>query len=206
MVDYAEEADFPSKRRKRKPLNAHEISERRAARAAARDEGEWHRYAKDVCYRQLSMMERSVAQLREALSRHLVPDEIAAETIEHFVQAGLVDDERYAGMFVRSKFAQKATSRRQLRAELQRKGIPAQIAEQALLEITPEDEARVACDFARRAVNSMNSLDRDVIRRRLYGRLARRGFSGQQIRLAMDAALADNAARNGDVDDWDELP
>ncbi|MFY9262469.1 MAG: regulatory protein RecX [Actinomycetaceae bacterium] len=189
MVDYREDADFIGRQRKRKRLTPEEIRERKEARAAARSEEDWRSYARDLCYRQLGMMERSVAQLRQSLNRNLVPGNIAEETLTDFIDAGLVSDERYAGMYVRNAMSQKAKSRRAIRAELQRKGIEADIAEQALAQITEEDETSAAIDFACRRAGSMSGLERQVAYRRLYGALARRGFSPEQISRAISEAL-----------------
>ncbi|MFP7695960.1 regulatory protein RecX [Trueperella sp. LYQ143] len=186
MVDYRLHADAKVRRR----ASAAEIAARRRERAAQRSEEEWYSFAKDVCYRQLAMMERSVAQLRTALHRQLVPDEIANSVIDMFCQADLVNDERFARMFVRSKFATKTTSRRVLRRELAEKGVSAELVEQALAEISDDSELEAARDFAQRKVRSMRGIDEETIRRRLYGALGRRGFCAEHIRQAIYDAFA----------------
>lgn len=105
MVNYAEDAEERSA--KRKYRSASEIAQRKKERAQARSEEEWIQYAKDLCYRQLGMMERSVAQLRQSMERNLVPPQIIESTLDAFIAANLVNDERFAMMFVRSKFAEK---------------------------------------------------------------------------------------------------
>ncbi|WP_394263670.1 regulatory protein RecX [Trueperella sp.] len=187
MVDYAEEADFSKRRRKRR--SPAEIAARKKERAAARSEDEWRVYAKDLCYRQLGMMERSTAQLREAMERNLVPPEIAENVLQAFIDADLVNDARFAAMFVRTRFTGKTTSRRALRMDLQRKGVSGPEADEALDQITSDDELEAATDFAVRKVRSMRDVEPEVKRRRLYGALGRRGFSPGQIRQAMDTAL-----------------
>ncbi|VEI12626.1 regulatory protein RecX [Trueperella bialowiezensis] len=189
MVDYAERADFARPRRRRRSPD--EIAAGRKARAEARTDEEWYAFAKDVCYRQLAMMERSTAQLREALERNLVPEPIAEEVVAAFIEADLVNDARFAHMFVRSRFAAKPTTRRALRQELARKGITGQEAEDALAQIDPEEEQDAATDFALRKMRSMRQLEPHVQRRRLYGALGRRGFSPSQISQAMERAMGE---------------
>ncbi|QOR48416.1 RecX family transcriptional regulator [Trueperella pecoris] len=188
MVNYAEEADFVGKQRRRR--SAQEIAARKAERAAARNDEQWRSYARDLCYRQLAMMERSCKQLADAMERNLVPQQIADETLQAFVDANLVNDQRYADAFVRSKFAGKTTSRKVLRQELERKGISGEIAAEALEQIDSQDEAQAATDFAVRRIRSMRHLSDEVRRRRLYGALGRRGFSSAQIRNAIETAFA----------------
>lgn len=188
MVDYADEGSFGKNRRRGRRSPA-EIAARKKELAAARSEGEWRVYAKDICYRQLGMMERSTAQLREAMERNLVPSEIAEEVLEAFIDADLVNDARFAAMFVRTRFSGKTTSRRALRMELQRKGVTGTEADEALDQITSSDEQEAATEFAIRKARSMSNLEPEVRRRRLYGALGRRGYSHDQIRQAMDTAL-----------------
>ncbi|KTF04794.1 regulatory protein RecX [Trueperella bernardiae] len=180
MVDYSED---PRPRRRR------DFVERRAARAAARNEEDWHVYARNLCYRLLAAQERSRRQLRDAMERNLVPDEIAQATLQAFVDAGLVDDERFAYMYVRSKFEGKVTTRRVLAQELRAKGVEGELAQRALEQITVEDELEAAIAFARKKAASMAGLEEEKKRRRLYGALGRRGFSPEHIRQAMEAAL-----------------
>lgn len=180
--------DYSARPRPRKYRDPEEVARRRAERAAARTPEDWRKFARDLCYRQLGMMERSVQQLRVVLERNDVPADIATETLDAFIEADLVNDERFAGMFVRSKFAQKATSRRVIARELQRKGINQEIAQEALAQISEEDELAAAIDFAQRRARTMANLAPEVARRRLYGALARRGYNPDQVRQALNAA------------------
>lgn len=196
MVNYAEEADFVVQQKPKRYRSATEIAERKAAKAAARSEEDWHTYAREICFRQLGMMERSTQQLMDALLRNLVPQDIAKQTIAKFEEAGLVSDERYAQMFVRSKFSEKTISRRGLTQELKRRGIAGDIASEALDQISSDDEAEAAKEFAARKIRSMSRLEDEVIRRRLYGALTRRGFSSSQVNDAVRFAFASRAAES----------
>ncbi|AWA42843.1 regulatory protein RecX [Trueperella pyogenes] len=183
MVNYAEDADVRPRRRS--------DPARRLARAAARSEDEWRSYARDLCYRQLAAMERSTQQLRDAMERNLVPDYIAQETLDAFCAANLVNDERFARMYVRSKFTGKTTTRRVLAQELERKGVGKEEIANALAQISDEDEAAAAIEFARRKAKSMSQLDTQTQRRRIYGALGRRGFRTEHIRQAIAALIED---------------
>lgn len=176
MVDYAEEADFVGRGRRRRRSNPEEVAERRAAKAAARTPAQWRSFARDIVYRQLGAMDRSELQLRQALERQLVPGEIIDETIAKFVDADLVNDDRYAKTFVRSRFESKATSRRALRQDLKAKGIEGEQAENALEQVTSDDEFNIALEFARKKSRSLRAVEPLVAKRRLFGALGRRGF------------------------------
>ncbi|MFC5280577.1 regulatory protein RecX [Arcanobacterium canis] len=185
MVNYSEDADV----RPRKRSNPREIEQRKQARAAARSASEWRSFARDIVYRRLAVQDRSSAELRMAMERELVPQEFIDETLKKFSDADLVNDERFAQSYVRSRFESKSTSRRSLTHDLRQKGIIGELADQALSQISDSDEQASANAFAIRRIRSMTSLDAHVIRRRLFGALARRGFSPTQALCAIDSAF-----------------
>ena len=176
--------------RKKKILTREEARKRREDRNAARTHEDWQRYAKDIVYRQLAMRDRCTHELREALRKRDVPDDIAATVIQAFIQAGLVDDATFAMAFVRNRFREKTMARRMLAQELRCRGLAPEVCEPALAQISAEDEKQSAVNFARHKVRSMHGLDVQVIRRRIYAALARRGFSASDSRFAIEKALA----------------
>lgn len=189
MVNYAEEADFIGHRKPKKFVSAAEAKARRDARNAARSESDWRSYAREVVYRQLGMRDRSTHELLTALHARDVPNAIAQETVQAFVESGVVNDARFAHSFVRMRFAEKSISRRSLAIELAKRGIAPDDAQAALEQIDTDAEEMVAYDFARRKSRTMAGLDRAVAYRRLYGALARRGFSPSVSRAAVANAL-----------------
>lgn len=189
MVNYAEDADYADRKKPRKYRSPEEIRRRTDARNAARSEEDWERYARDIVYRQLGMRDKSTHELRQALARRSVPDSIVEQTIHSFVESGLVNDAAFAEAFVRSRFAGKPSSHRSLALELKKRGISSEDADAALAQIDPDDERCAAIDLAVRKAQAMHSLTRDVARRRLYGMLARRGFSPSDISEALRIAL-----------------
>ncbi|WP_353066498.1 regulatory protein RecX [Arcanobacterium hippocoleae] len=144
-----------------------------------------------MIYRQLAMIERSEYQLLQALRKRDVPEEIAKETIQKFVAAGLVDDFRFAQIYVRSQITTKCVSAKHLKFELQKHGVSRENIELALSQIDPAKEDASAIEFAKRKIAAMKNLDRAVIYRRLSGQLARRGFNPSQVRQAINAAFMD---------------
>lgn len=159
----------------------------RSPRAAARSASDWRSLARDVVYRRLAVRDRSVAELRASLEKELVPEEFISETIQKFADANLVDDERFANGFVRARFESKVISRKALAHDLHKKGIVGERAEEALGQISDEDEQERANAFAVRKIRSMARFEPEVIKRRLFGALARRGFSPGQVMRAVEA-------------------
>ncbi|AZN28920.1 regulatory protein RecX [Flaviflexus salsibiostraticola] len=147
--------------------------------------------ARAIVLRQLAMMDRSRQQLLDAQISRGVPEEIAIEIVDRFEEVGLVDDEKFAAMLVRSRMAEKPVSRTGLARELSRKGIDREVADAALEEISPDDEREAAIALAEKKARSTRGLDDAVRRRRIYGALARRGFNPDQIMHALRSVLDD---------------
>ncbi len=85
---------------------------------------------------------------------------------------GLVDDEAFAEMFVRSRQETKGLAAGALRHELRTKGVPDEVVDAALEEIDPEREKEQARALVARRLRTMRGLDRDTQTRRLAGFLA----------------------------------
>lgn len=120
---------------------------------------------------------------------------VCERVAEHFVAMGAIDDARVAEITVRNELSRRPAGRRLLEAKLRAKGIDDRDARAAIdAGLEGRDELADARALAVRAVGSMqrglrSPLGADVIRRRVTGRLARRGFSGDTVRKAVDEAL-----------------
>ncbi|MCI1675978.1 MAG: recombination regulator RecX [Ancrocorticia sp.] len=163
-------------------------------------------YARGIVTRQLAMMDRSRAQLAAALARRGVPDAVAEQVVRQFEEAGLVDDAHFAAAIARTRFSEKQLSRRAIAAELRRKGVADEFVEAAVAQITPDEEAAAAITLAEKKLRS-ESGDWEGVVRRVYGLLARRGFSASQsshaIREASKRIDESEKADTGVIDDLD---
>ena len=140
--------------------------------------------ARNIALRQLSMAPKSRLQLEEALAKRGVVAEVAKVCLDRLTEVGLIDDLAYAGMFVRSRCITKKVSRSVLKMELRRKGITDEYIEQALTQISDEDEYQMASELVAKKLRSMHGLEREVMQRRLFGLLARKGYnSGIALRV-----------------------
>lgn len=137
--------------------------------------------------RQLAMMDRSQAQLEEAMRRREISESVIAQIIEQFAAMGLIDDERFAQLLVRTRFSERGRSRRAISEELARKGVAADVAAEALSSISPEEELAAAVHLAEKKLR-ISTGDPDTIYRRTYAYLARRGFTPGQCNAAISRA------------------
>ncbi|WP_434992677.1 regulatory protein RecX [Arthrobacter sp. Ld5] len=149
--------------------------------APARSDEEWTSLARSVLLRQLALGARSRHQLDLKLTEKEVPPPIATALLDRFEEVHLIDDAEFARMWVRTRTAAKALSRSSLRRELAAKGIDAELAEDALLQLSDEDEDEQAREVVRRKLRRAADLSDRAVRdkevRRLVGVLARKGYS-----------------------------
>ena len=141
----------------------------------------------------LSYRPRSKAELQRYLSRRReLPDTVVETVLTRLCKAGLLDDEAFARFWVENRTKFRPRGRRMLVQELRQKGVPPETIEAALAEYNEDASAwKVAENHARRLAH----LPPDIFKRRLSGRLARRGFSYDLIHEII-AAYASSTHKN----------
>lgn len=132
--------------------------------------------ARDIVYRLLAVRARSEAELRQALLRKDIDEDVADVVLRKFVDAGLVDDAEFAESWVQQRHQYQGLGRKALRFELRRKGVDDTVVTEALSGVDDEDEMERARDLVRRKLRSLSSVDNHVKHRRLVGMLARKGY------------------------------
>lgn len=137
------------------------------------------------------MAPKSRHQLRTKLRQKGCEDEASEAVLDRMSAVGLVDDEAFAGMLVRSHQAGRGLARRALVQELRAKGIDDEIAETALASIDVEDERDRARALVEKKMRAMHGLDATVQTRRLAGMLARKGYSTDVSLGVIREAMAD---------------
>ncbi|WP_238147703.1 MULTISPECIES: regulatory protein RecX [Micrococcaceae] len=155
-------------------------TDRDKARADSTEKSEYDR-AKDIVLRQLTMAARSRGQLEEKLRSKEISEDTVSEILDRYEDLGLVDDQQFAEMFVRSRSMSRKLARPALRRELAQKGVTGDIAEEALAQRSDDDEREDARELVRKKIKrNVDLSDRAVHEkelRRLASMLARRGYS-----------------------------
>lgn len=150
-----------------------------------------HDVARQIVLRQLTLAPRSRAQLEDKLRQRDCPDDVAATVLDRLTEVGLVDDEAYAAMLVRSQQAGRGLAARALARELRTKGIDDDTAQATLAEIDPEDERERARALVAKKLRTMHGLEATVQTRRLAGMLARKGYPSSVAFSVIREALAE---------------
>ena len=147
--------------------------------------------ARQIVLRQLAMAPKSRAQLEEKLAQRDCPPDVAAAVLDRMTEVGLVDDQAYAQMVVRSQQVGRGLAKRALARELRTKGIDDDLAQEALASISDADERRRARELVDKKLRAMHGLGIEVQTRRLAGMLARKGYSPNLTYAVIRDAIAD---------------
>ncbi|WP_406831360.1 regulatory protein RecX [Pedococcus sp. KACC 23699] len=149
-----------------------------------------HDVARQIVLRQLAMAPRSRKQLRDKLKQRECPDDVAEAVLDRMTEVGLIDDEAFAGMLVRSQQAGRGLAKRALARELRTKGVDDETARATLDAIDPHAERDQAERLVAKKLRSMHGLDVLVQKRRLAGMLARKGYPADLSMAVIREALA----------------
>ena len=132
----------------------------------------------------VSQRQMSARELNRKLRDKGADEETADYCVQWILERGLIDEERYAAAIVRH-YAAKGYGEGRIRQELMRRGVPRDLWEDAL-EQMPEDTSKLDRLVASKL---RDPGDRDAVRK-LSASLYRRGYSGEEIREALERARA----------------
>lgn len=124
----------------------------------------------------------SEKELARKLSRS-VPREAAEKAAERMTELGLVNDGEYARTLARELFARKHFASGRVRMELMRRGVPRELAEQAVAEAEPDPRDALRELVARKYAGRLGD-EKD--RRRTAAALQRMGYRWDDIRCVMN--------------------
>ena len=161
--------------------------------------------AREICLRQLAVRPRTRTELAAALRRRGIAPEVAAEVLDRYGEVGIVDDRAFAAAWVTSRHHGRGLARRALAGELRRKGVDANVVDEALDDLPSETEVETARGLVARKLRTERPGRADATFRRLVGMLARKGYpAGLAIRVVKEAMAewdgADDLADAFDAD------
>jgi regulatory protein len=136
----------------------------------------------------LSVRDRSVAELRIYLEGKRVEPGLIDEVVAELERTQVLDDARYAERFTEDRRSLSGWGPERIEQELGRRGISAELTEQALARRTRGDELAAAQGLL---ADRFAALEDDRARNRAWQLLVRRGFDAE---LAYDAVRAHDRA------------
>jgi regulatory protein len=147
--------------------------------------------ALDGAYAHVNRRDRTVSEVRAQLERKGISEELADAAVRTLIEQGLLDDERFATLFVADKRTLEQWGSERIRRGLLSRGIARELAERALAEAPAapvgeeETELDRALSLLRRRFPAPPRDRRD--RDRALGVLLRKGY---ETELALDALAA----------------
>jgi regulatory protein len=148
-----------------------EISDEKIARLQAED-------AREVAYQRaiklLHYRPRTESEVRQTLQGHAVDEMVIDEVIERLKSNRLIDDARFAQLWVENRAEMRPRSQRALAYELNKRGVQSHEIAQALEVVNDEEMAYQA---ARKQARKLKDLEWKVFRQKLYSFLSLRGFN-----------------------------
>jgi regulatory protein len=140
--------------------------------------------ARQYAFLLLSYKARTTSELKQRLARKGFSPDIVSHTLQRLTELKMVDDAGFARRFAEDRIAIGHKGKWRVRAELLKRGINRQQIDAAIAEAP--DEVAAAKEVAAKYLGRNRQLEPDVLRRRLYALLARRGFSPDTIRQVID--------------------
>ena len=146
--------------------------------------GSQNRTVRECALALLEFRDRTERELRQKLKEREYSAEEINETVLFLKEYRYLDDEAYVDRYIRSCAARK--SRRQIRADLERKGVSREIIDLQLQEKTVDEDSQIRKLLQKKGYVPGKRLE-PAEYRRIMGALGRRGFSGEAIRKAMES-------------------
>ncbi len=138
--------------------------------------------AKTYALKLLGYRARSKQEMIDRLKRKGFEDGQINAAIAYLEDAGLINDEDLASDLFTYSLEKKSLGGKGIRTFLASRGIGKPLIDKTLSALQPDMEERAALLFVEKKLRAMEQYPRDVVRRRLWGMLQRRGFSGDVIR------------------------
>ena len=167
----------------------HEVDEKRLREMLRAEEV---RKAREDALMLLGYRARSVRELERRLKQKGYEEDIVEEVLTGLERADLLNDERFASDWVRSRTAARPMGRARLSWELRQKGVQKEKVEDALEDIDEEREFEMALELARSKANRSPGVDVFAERRRLAGLLGRRGFGWEIVSRVLNEVLPEH--------------
>ncbi len=146
--------------------------------------------ATKCAYRQLKLRVQSCRELCSKLERKGFSPETVQKTMSLLEEKGLIDDKRFAEIWVSSKLKMRPTGAIVLKRELAEKGIREDIVESILSDVK-SSESEVIRELAKKRIKQIADLPKLKAAKRLHDFLLRRGFEFDAVKDTVNEIIKD---------------
>ncbi len=141
------------------------------------EEIDQNQIAKQVLLRRLSNAPRTRKELAQDLKKKKIEEDIAQNALDRFEELGLINDQTYSENFVSTTHQRRKLGKKALKQQLRSKGVSEEIANQAVSQISEDEEFSAALALALKKIRSIQNDDPQTQIRKIVGLLARKGYS-----------------------------
>ena len=141
------------------------------------EEIDQNQIAKQVLLRRLSNAPRTRKELAQDLKKKKIEEDVAQAALDRFEELGLINDRTFSENFVSTTHERRKLGKKALKQQLRTKGVSEEIANQAISQITEDDEFKAALALALKKIRSIQQDDPQGQIRKIVGLLARKGYS-----------------------------
>lgn len=146
--------------------------------------------ARQYAFLLLSYKARTTSELKQRLGRKGFSPDIISHTLQRLAELKMVDDAGFARRFAEDRITIGHKGKWRVRGELLKRGIDRKQIDEAIAEAP--DEVAAAKEVAQKYLSRNRRLEPDVLKRRVFALLARRGFSPDTIRQAINVEEAES--------------
>ena len=146
----------------------------------------------NLSFRYLTICNRSEKQIREYLTKKEAKEEIIDKIVHVLKEKKFLNDETFARAWVLNRARLKPKGNMLLKIELRQKGIADDLIAKVLSEVKEEipDELEQARNLISGRMEKVKNLSRQEMYQKFGGFLARRGFSWDITKKAIDSYLS----------------
>lgn len=144
-----------------------------------------HAEARNYALKLLRYRSRSKKEMFERLRRKGFDNDQINRAMEFLEDVGLMKDEVVARELFRNAIERKYLGRKGIEMFLSRRGIERELINETLSTHTREVEKGVALKLVEKKLKTLKNYPENIVKRRLWGILQRRGFSTDIINIAV---------------------
>lgn len=152
----------------------------------------------DAAIKMLMRRAHSVHEMQQALERRCENQSLVKKVMTRLKSGGLIDDGRYASLFVRHRTESRKQGRFRIASDLRARGVPDRHIEAALEETAQQiDEAALVRQRIERKLRAFRGEIVDKKLASLYRSLLRAGFPADVVRRELESITRDKVAEVG---------
>ena len=172
-----QQTGVPKKAHRFKKINPENLVTALPVAESIPEEIDQNQIAKQVLLRRLSNAPRTRKELAQDLKKKNIEEDVAQVALDRFEELGLINDQTFSENFVSAPHQRRKLGKKALKQQLRSKGVSDEIANQAISQISDEDEFKAALTLALKKIRSIQHDDPQSQIRKIVGLLARKGYS-----------------------------